>query len=259
MRQSYVESSQIESSQIESSQIESSHAVLRMLVGTRRAARARDSGGDDCGMKRRIKEDDACARDHTAKARRLELARSQCGEHDVSVSPSTSRHWERGISVSPSQHPKHSKSDDDAVSYDRSCQTADSHHSNHSGGRRMRTRLEPWDKPAKARKAFSDKVMSDLKEIVNALRAAVRAEHEAKFRSAIDDIWHAMEPDIKERVTALRAEVRAEHEAKAPKAKGSMPMSAGSTPGQHDNGLLHIGTPAGIINIFHLGHTHCYF
>ncbi len=112
-------------------------------------------------MKRKIKEDDASASDHKAKARSLELARSQCGEHDVSVSPSTSRHWERGISVSPSQHSKHSKPDDDEVSYDRSCQTADSHHSNHSGGRRMRSRLEPWDKPAKARKVFRDKVTSE--------------------------------------------------------------------------------------------------
>jgi hypothetical protein len=48
-----------------------------------------------------------------------------------------------------------------------------------------------------------------------------------------DDIWHAMEPDLKERVNALRAKVRAEREAKAPLAERSKQVPAGGIPAQY--------------------------
>ena len=47
-----------------------------------------------------------------------------------------------------------------------------------------------------------------------------------------DDIWYAMEPDLKERVNALRAKVKAEREAKASLAEGSKPTPAVGIPAQ---------------------------
>jgi hypothetical protein len=68
------------------------------------------------------------------------------------------RDWERGSTSAPSRHSNRREGGEELFNDDdRSYQTADSYHSQ-PGSRRSRSRLEPWNRPARTRSKFSDKV-----------------------------------------------------------------------------------------------------
>jgi hypothetical protein len=106
------------------------------------------------------------------------------------------RYWDRDSNSASSQHlgkdGHHFESDS---LDDRSYQTADSFHSNKSGSkggsRRSRSRLEPWNRPAKARSKFNEKITW------NGTRASFR-----EYRKAIEghllqaDAGYLIDPDF---------------------------------------------------------------